>query len=49
MPLYAVIFRVDNYQLSPTNPDDNLLHAQSPVMLYTKLDAECGQQVMVIG
>jgi len=38
---------VNNYQLTQTDPRDALDHTQSPITLYTKLDAECNQQVTV--
>ena len=33
------------YQPMQTDPCDALDHAQSPIAMYTKLDAECDQQV----
>jgi len=31
-----------------TDPRNNLHHAQSPIALYTKVEAECNQQVTVV-
>jgi len=36
-------------EVSADADSDGLHHAQSPTMLYTKLDAECDQQVTVVG
>ena len=33
----------------PIDPRDDLRHTQSPIVPYTKQDAECGQQVTVVG
>jgi len=33
----------NSYQLTPTDPRDDLHHAPSTIALYTKLDAECDQ------
>ena len=40
---------MNNYQLMRMDPRDALDHTQSPIMLHTKLDAECNQQVTVDG
>jgi len=39
----------DESRLTQTNPRDALRHIQSPIALYTQLDAQCDQQVTVVG
>jgi len=40
---------IQKSRLTPMDPRDELYHAQSPIALHTKLNAECDQQVTVVG
>jgi len=40
---------IDMSQMTPTDPRDEFPHAQSPIALYTELDAECDQQAAIVG
>jgi len=35
--------------MTQTDPRDALRHMQSPIAVYTKLDAECDQQATTVG